>query len=81
MFNQNYGIGVGAPAWIQVFAPYLLVLTVWSIFWKGLALWHSGRRAQPWWFVVLLIVNTLGILEIIYLFAIAKLKLSELFRK
>jgi len=54
---------------------------LWSLFWKGLALWHAGRRGQPWWFVILLILNTVGILEIIYLFAIAKLKFSELFSK
>jgi len=39
------------------------------------------QAGQPWWFVILLIVNTIGILEIIYLFAVAKLKWSELFSK
>jgi hypothetical protein len=65
----------------HAFGPLIFLLVIWTIFWKGLALWHSGRRAQPWWFVVLLIVNTIGILEIIYLFAVAKLKWSELFTK
>jgi hypothetical protein len=46
-----------------------------------LALWHAGRRNQPWWFVILLILNTAGILEIIYLFGVLKLKFSELFSK
>jgi hypothetical protein len=81
MFNQNYGIGIGSSSWLQVFGPLLIVLALWSLFWKGLALWHSGRRGQPWWFVILLVVNTVGILEIIYLFAVAKLKWSELFSK
>ena len=62
-------------------APFLPLLLLWSTFWKGLALWHAGRRGQPWWFVILIIVNTVGILEIIYLFAVAKLKWSELFSK
>jgi hypothetical protein len=53
----------------------------WTIFWKGLALWHSARRGEPLWFVILLIVNTFGILEIVYLFVVAKLKLNELFSK
>ncbi len=65
--------------WFHVLAPYLLFLLIWSIFWKGLALWHSGRRGQVWWFVILFVVNTVGIIEIIYLFAVAKLKWSELF--
>lgn len=72
-------MGFGASTWAHAFGPVLLLLILWSIFWKGLALWHSGRRGQPWWFAILLVVNTLGILEIIYLFAVAKLKLSELF--
>jgi hypothetical protein len=67
--------------WIHALAPILPLLLLWEGFWKGLALWHSGRRGQPWWFVILLIVNTVGILSIIYLFAVAKLKLSELFSK
>lgn len=81
MFSQNYGVGVGALSGIYGFGPALVLLLLWSIFWKGLALWHSGRRGEPWWFVILLIVNTAGILEIIYLFAVAKVKGSELFRK
>jgi len=40
---------------------------VWSLFWKGLALWHAAKRSQPWWFIALLVVNTVGILEICYL--------------
>lgn len=58
-----------------------IILMAWSLFWKGLALWHSARRADRWWFIIFLIVNTAGILEIIYLFAIAKKKPSELFSK
>ena len=65
----------------QVFLPVIIPLLVWSIIWKGLALWHAGRKGQPWWFVILLVVNTVGILEIIYLFAVLKLKASKLFSK
>jgi hypothetical protein len=81
MINQNYGIGVGTWSVIHGFGPLFILLIIWSIFWKGLALWHAGRRGQPWWFVIMLVVNTAGILEIIYLFAVAKLKWSELFSK
>lgn len=80
-YFTNYGLGQGAQTWMYASAPFLPLLMLWSIFWKGLALWHSGRRGQPWWFVVLLFVNTAGILEIIYLFAVLKLKLSQLFSK
>lgn len=75
------GMSVGAPTWIHAYWPALLLLALWSIFWKGLALWHSGRRGQVWWFIVFLMVNTAGLLEIVYLFGILKLKASKLFSK
>ena len=47
----------------------LLVLAVlWTLPWKGVALWKSARNNQPIWFIVLLLVNTLAILEISYIF-------------
>ncbi|HEX5456447.1 MAG TPA: DUF5652 family protein [Candidatus Saccharimonadales bacterium] len=46
---------------------YLIVaLAIWEIIWKGVALWRAGRNRQPGWFIAMLILNTAGILEIIY---------------
>ena len=56
-----------------------LFLILWSTFWKGLALWHTAGRNQPWWFVIFLFLNTAGILELIYLFGVAKLRFKDLF--
>jgi hypothetical protein len=83
MNNIILGLGAGssAPAWLGVVGPLLLIVVLWSIFWKGLALWHSGRRGHIWMFIIMLIVNTVGILEIIYLFAVLRLKFSQLFSK
>ncbi len=50
----------------------LLVLLFWSLFWKGFALWHAAKRDEKWWFIAFLLLNTVGILEIVYLFFIAK---------
>jgi hypothetical protein len=50
----------------------LALLLIWVLVWKGLALWRAARRKETAWFVALLILNTLGILEIIYYFLIAK---------
>jgi methionyl-tRNA synthetase len=44
-----------------------LVLMAWTLVWKGFALWFAARSAQKVWFIALLVVNTAGILEIIYL--------------
>ena len=46
----------------------LLLLLVWTLAWKGIALWKAAENKQKVWFIVFLILNTLGILEIIYLF-------------
>jgi len=57
---------------------WLIILAlIWSLIWKGLALWKSARRGEEGWFIVLLVVNTLGILEILYLYVFSKLKKEE----
>lgn len=45
----------------------LIVVSLWTLVWKGLGLWHSGKNQQKGWFVVMLILNTAGLLPIIYL--------------
>ena len=51
----------------------LAIIGIWSLVWKGFALWKSSKRNQLAWFIVLLIVNTAGILEILYLFVFSEL--------
>jgi hypothetical protein len=47
----------------------ILVLAVaWTIPWKGIALWKAAQAKQKIWFIVLLAVNTLALLEILYIF-------------
>jgi len=54
--------------------PYLgLLVTSWALVWKGIALWKSARHNQKWWFIALLVINTLGLLEILYIFIFSKL--------
>lgn len=48
-------------------------MVIWSLFWKGLALWHAAKRNEPWWFIGLLIINTVGILELCYLLCVVHL--------
>jgi len=50
----------------------ILILAVWSLYWKYRALWHAAKHEHKAWFVVLLLVNTLGILEILYLYVFSK---------
>lgn len=61
------------PLW-QATLVYLL--SIWSLIWKGIALWRAVNNNQRNWFIVMLVLNTVGILEIIYLFRFAKKRLT-----
>ena len=63
---MNFATFLSTHTWIIVIAA------IWTIPWKGVALWRAARNQSIAWFVVLLIINTLGILEIIYIFAFSK---------
>jgi hypothetical protein len=52
----------------------IILLALWTIPWKGVALWKSARKSDKWWFIALLIINTLGILEILYIYIFSKKK-------
>lgn len=61
------------PSEFGALPPWLLfLLLVWSLVWKGLALWRAARLSQRNWFVIILVLNTAGILEIAYLFVFSK---------
>jgi hypothetical protein len=48
-------------------SSFIVGLIFWELIWKGFALWRAGRRNEPLWFFAIFILNTLGILPIIYL--------------
>lgn len=46
-----------------------IVVTIWSLAWKGFALWKAAaKKKNPYWFVAILILNTYGIIDILYIF-------------
>ncbi|MFA7319463.1 MAG: DUF5652 family protein [Parcubacteria group bacterium] len=49
---------------------------LWTIPWKGVALWKAAQNRHRVWFILILLVNTLAILEILYIFIFSK-KMSE----
>ncbi len=46
---------------------WLLAAFAWTIPWKAAALWRAARNKQIGWFIALILINTLGILEIVYI--------------
>ena len=63
--------GVAAGVWFLI-----LLGAVWSSVWKAIALWRAARNNHLGWYIALLVVNTLGILEMIYIFAVSKPKVE-----
>jgi hypothetical protein len=53
-----------------------LVILVWQFLWSGIVLWRSARLGQRNWFIVFLVIHTMGILESVYLFYFCKKKLT-----
>lgn len=55
--------------------PWFIPLIVfWTIPWKGVALWKASKNNHKKWFIALLVLNTLAVLEIIYIFFFSKNK-------
>lgn len=52
----------------------LFALVGWSIALKGFALWKAAHRESKPWFIVLLFINTFGILELVYIFIVTRQK-------
>lgn len=45
----------------------VIAISLWSVVWKGFALYRAGARGHKGWFIALFLINTVGILEILYL--------------
>ena len=57
---------------VAALLPIILLFIVWTFVWKGMALWKAARNSHKGWFIALLLINTLGILEILYIFVFGK---------
>ena len=66
------------PTWLLLL---LIPLIIWEVIWKGIGLWKAGRNNQPVWFVFILLLNTAGILPIIYLLFFRKNKSHKAVRQ
>jgi hypothetical protein len=49
------------------FLFWLAPLIIWDLFWRGKALWKASKNNQLYWFIALLLVNSIGILPLVYL--------------
>jgi hypothetical protein len=68
---KQIALNMGISLWI------LAVVVVWSIAWKLIALWKAARKKSLVWFIILAFVNTIGILEILYVYIFSEMNLKK----
>ena len=72
---MRYAVGMSLN---ELAAPFgisgdtLLLILIWTLVWKAASLWVAARSNNKWWFIALLLMNTVGILDAIYLFLVKK---------
>ena len=66
--NAAFGAGLFGGAIGFLMIPLL----IWGLIWKTWALWRAAKNDHKAWFVVFMVLNTLGILEILYIFIFGK---------
>lgn len=64
-------------ALVEKYPLFFAALTIWSIIWKGLALWKAAERRERNWFIIILVINSFGILDIIYYYLVGRGNTSD----
>lgn len=47
--------------------PVIIIIAIWDSVWKIIALWKSARNNHLSWFICIALINTMGILPIVYI--------------
>ena len=64
MINYKLDAGSEVSSW---FILLIIGLSIWDLVWRSQALWRSAQLKQKWWFIALLLVNSVGILPLYYM--------------
>ena len=62
----------GMSSWHLAWSATFVVLTAWVLYWKYRSMWLAAKKDSKGWFVALLLINTVGILEILYVYVFSK---------
>ena len=75
-FLVNYG--TVTTTYMEPTEKIIIVgLIIWSLAWKGVAMWKAAHRDEKKWFIALFAINTIGILEILYLYVFSRDKKEQ----
>lgn len=59
---MNYDVNLSA-GW----AILLALAVIWDLVWRGVGLWRAAQNKDTVWFVAMIVINSIGILPIIYM--------------
>jgi hypothetical protein len=62
---------LGVPLWL------FSIILIWTAIWKLLGMWKAAQKKSVIWFIVLGVVNTVGILPLLYIYVFSEMKLSK----
>lgn len=65
---QNY-LQFNRLGWVVI-----ILFIIWALPWKIVALWRAAKQSDKVWFIVLLLVNSLAILDILYIYVFSRRK-------
>lgn len=68
---MDYSNFISALAQIPLW--FLLLVLFWDAIWKIASMWKAAKKNSPIWFVVLAIVNSVGILPILYIYVFSEM--------
>jgi len=71
---EGMAADIGMNVWI------FSAIMIWSLAWKLAALWKAARKGSLFWFIALALINTVGILEILYIFVFSEIPKTQLTR-
>ena len=60
-----------------LFLITIILLIIWEGIWKGIGLWKSAKKGHIVWFVCIFVLNTLGILPILYIYVFSKKRVEK----
>jgi len=70
-YLTDFASQLGVPFWL------FIIILAWIVVWKLLALWKSARNNHIVWFLIIAVINTIGILEILYIYVFSKLGIKQ----
>jgi len=72
MMNPHYLDYSYVGTFMQLAWPMLVLFVAWDLYWRGRALWLAAQKKELYWFIALLVVNSVGILPLLYIFVFSK---------